>query len=368
MNLFTELIIDRGRLEQISSELQHPPLVETVEHIGRITADMQNVILNMRMIPIEHVLSRFPRMVRDLAKELKKKVRLDIQGADTEMDRTVIDEIGEPLIHLLRNAIDHGIEAPEKRKESGKPTEGLVQLKAYHSGNRVLIEIKDDGSGINREKIIKKALEKGLISAKEIKNLSSTQIDDLMFSPGLSTVDTVSDVSGRGVGLDVVKTRIESLGGSCTVESVPSEGTTFFIQLPLTLSIISAMLVNVAGESYAIPLNSIIEAARVSPEDILTFHQQKMIKFRGRVIPLVSLQTIFQIPDSNQGIREKLSVVIVRKGDKLAGLVVDSFLDQREIVLKSLGNYLHSIFAISGATILGNGKVALVVDCNALIL
>lgn len=368
MNLFTELIIDRGRLEELSGDLAFNPLTETVEHIGRITGDMQNIILNMRMIPIEHVLTRFPRMVRDLARELKKKIRLDIQGSDTEMDRTVIDEIGEPLIHLLRNAIDHGIELPENRMKKGKRPEGLVQIKAYHSGNRVLIEIKDDGAGIDREKLLKKALEKGLVSPKESKHLTPAQIDEFIFAPGLSTVETVSDVSGRGVGLDVVKTRVESLGGSCTVESIPDEGTTFFIQLPLTLSIITSMLVKIGEETYAIPFNSIIEAAVVDAKDVISLHQQNIIKFRGRVIPLISLRSILQVSRGEEKEEENLSIVIVRKGDKLAGLVVDAFIDQREIVLKSLGNYLGNVFAISGATILGNGKVALVVDCNALIL
>lgn len=368
MNLFTELIIDRGRLEELTKELNDSTLTDTVEHISRITGDMQNIILNMRMIPIEHVFSRFPRMVRDLARELKKRIRLEIAGSDTEMDRTVIDEIGEPLIHLLRNAIDHGIEPPEQREKEGKPSEGMLQLKAYHSGNGVLIEVKDDGNGIDREKIVNKAVEKGFILPSEINSLTSRQIDDLMFFPGLSTAETVSDVSGRGVGLDVVKTRVESLGGSCSVESVPGKGTTFYIHLPLTLSIISAMLVKIENETYAIPLNSILEATVVRVEDVISLHQQNIINFRGHVIPLVMLKTIFQIATSDFKTKDTLSVVIVRKGDKLAGLVVDSFIDQREIVLKSLGNYLNNVFAISGATILGNGQVALVVDCNALIL
>lgn len=368
MNLFTELVIDRGRLEELAKEINNTPLTDTVEHIGRITGDMQNIILNMRMIPIEQVFSRFPRMVRDLARELKKRIRLEIHGSETEMDRTVIDEIGEPLIHLLRNAIDHGIESPEQREKAGKPPEGLLQLKAYHNGNGVLIEVKDDGNGIDREKIVNKAVEQGLISPGEIHSLTPRQIDDLMFLPGLSTVQTVSDVSGRGVGLDVVKTRVESLGGSCTVESVPGKGTTFYIQLPLTLSIISAMLVKIENETYAIPLNSIIEAAVVSVDEVFSLHQQNIINFRGHVIPLIMLKNVFNISDENKPLDQMLSVVIVRKGDKLAGLVVDSFIDQREIVLKSLGNYLNNVFAISGATILGNGQVALVVDCNALIL
>ncbi|MGO4887760.1 chemotaxis protein CheW [Anaerobacillus sp. MEB173] len=366
MNLFEELVIDRGRLEQISKELKSSELTETVEHMSRISGDLQNIILNMRMVPVEQVFNRFPRMVRGLAKELNKKVHLEIIGAETELDRTVIDEIGDPLVHLIRNSLDHGIETSERRVQTGKNEEGQITLKAYHSGNHVFIEVSDNGAGINREKVLKKAIENGIVSTENEKNLSDKQVYELLFASGLSTADIVSDVSGRGVGLDVVKNKIESLGGNVTVDSVPGEGTVFSIQLPLTLSIISVMLVEVQNEKYAIPLSSIIETAIVKKEDILAAHNQKVIDFRGSIVPLVNLKTVFDVPIIKEQ-DDYFSIVIVRKGEKMAGLVVDSFIGQQEIVLKSLGNYLTNVFAISGATILGDGQVALIIDCNALI-
>ncbi|WP_044746122.1 MULTISPECIES: chemotaxis protein CheA [unclassified Anoxybacillus] len=366
MNLFEELVIDRGRLEQISRELNHPELHETVERMSRISSDLQNIILNMRMVPVETVFNRFPRMVRQLARDLGKKINLEIIGAETELDRTVIDEIGDPLVHLLRNAIDHGIEMPEVRRAKGKPEEGTVKLKAYHSGNHVFIEIEDDGAGINREKVLQKAINKGVISKQNVANLTDKQICELIFASGFSTADKISDISGRGVGLDVVKNTIESLGGSVTIDSEEGSGSIFSIQLPLTLSIISVMLVEIQHEKYAIPLSSIIETAIIKKEDVLHAHHQKVIDFRGKVVPLLFLKDVFEVPAVKEE-EDFLSVVIVRKGEKMAGLVVDSFIGQQEVVLKSLGNYLTSVFAISGATILGDGQVALIIDCNALI-
>ncbi|MBA2873972.1 chemotaxis protein CheA [Thermaerobacillus caldiproteolyticus] len=366
MNLFEELVIDRGRLEQISRELNNPELHETVERMSRISSDLQNIILNMRMVPVETVFNRFPRMVRQLARDLGKKIHLEIIGAETELDRTVIDEIGDPLVHLLRNAIDHGIETPDVRRAKGKPEEGTVKLKAYHSGNHVFIEIEDDGAGINREKVLQKAINKGIISKQNAANLTDKQVYELIFASGFSTADKISDISGRGVGLDVVKSTIESLGGSVTIDSQEGVGSIFSIQLPLTLSIISVMLVEIQDEKYAIPLSSIIETAMIKKEDILHAHNQKVIDFRGKVVPLLFLRDIFEVPVSKEE-SDTLSVVIVRKGEKMAGLVVDSFIGQQEVVLKSLGNYLTSVFAISGATILGDGQVALIIDCNALI-
>lgn len=366
MNLFEELVTDRGRLEQISKDLNNQELHETVERMSRISSDLQNIILNMRMVPVETVFNRFPKMVRGLARDLNKKIHLEIIGADTELDRTVIDEIGDPLIHLLRNALDHGIEAPDVRVAKGKNEEGTVVLKAYHSGNHVFIDIEDDGAGINRNRVIQKAISKGIINEQLASTLTDRQVSELIFAPGFSTAEVISDVSGRGVGLDVVKNTIESLGGSVTIDSAEDEGCIFSIQLPLTLSIISVMLVEVQNEKYAIPLSSIIETAIVKKTDILNAHNQRVIDFRGKVIPLIDLSDIFNVPVNKQE-DELLSVIVVRKGDKMAGLVVSSFIGQQEIVLKSLGNYLTSVFAISGATILGDGQVALIVDCNALI-
>ncbi|MFY0542769.1 chemotaxis protein CheA [Brevibacillus sp. H7] len=367
MNLFSELVIDRGRLEQLAREIGKSELQETVEHMSRISGDLQNIILTMRMVPVEQVFNRFPRMVRDLAKDLNKKVNLEIFGAETELDRTVIDEIGDPLVHLLRNSLDHGIESPAERKQAGKPEEGTIHLRAFHSGNHVFIEVRDDGHGINKEKVLKKAIDRGIVNPTNADSLSDKQIYELLFASGFSTAEVISDISGRGVGLDVVKSKIESLGGNVSVDSVKGQGTTFLIQLPLTLSIISAMLVQVQNEKYAVPLSSIIETAVFRQDQIMTAHRQKVIDFRGRVVPLVSLQEIFQVPDNKAARSDEVSVVIVRKGEKMAGLVVDSFIGQQEIVLKSLGKYLTNVFAISGATILGDGQVALIIDCNALI-
>ncbi|MFJ7751917.1 chemotaxis protein CheW [Peribacillus muralis] len=366
MNLFEELVIDRGRLDQISNDLDNQELHETVERMSRITSDLQTIVLNMRMVPVETVFNRFPKMVRQLARDLNKKVELEITGAETELDRTVIDEIGDPLVHLLRNAMDHGIETPEERLAKGKNEEGKIHLKAYHSGNHVFIEIDDDGAGINKERVLNKALSNGIVTRETAGTLTDKQIYELIFASGFSTAETISDVSGRGVGLDVVKNTIESLGGSVTIDSKEDEGSIFLIQLPLTLSIISVMLVAIQDEKYAIPLSSIIETAIIKKEDILNAHNQQVIDFRGKVLPLLFLKDIFEVPIS-QAEEEFLSVVIVRKGDKLAGLVVDSFIGQLEVVLKSLGNYLTSAFAISGATILGDGQVALIIDCNTLI-
>ncbi|GAE91605.1 signal transduction histidine kinase CheA [Gracilibacillus boraciitolerans JCM 21714] len=367
MNLFEELVIDRGRLEQISGNLKNAELQETVERMSRISGgDLQNIILNMRMVPVEQVFNRFPRMVRQLSKDLNKKINLEIVGAETELDRTVIDEIGDPLVHLIRNALDHGVETPEIRKTNGKDEVGRLLLKAYHSGNHVFIEISDDGAGINREKVISKAISNRVISEEEATQLTDKKVNQLIMSSGFSTADKISDISGRGVGLDVVKNTIESLGGTITIESKEGKGSLFSIQLPLTLSIISVLLVEVEKEKYAVPLSSIIETAIINKSEILNAHNKKVIDFRGKVVPLIDLKQVFEVPSDQQN-DEFYSIVIIRKGDKMAGLVVDSFIGQQEIVLKSLGDYLGNVFAISGATILGDGQVALIVDTNTLI-
>ncbi|MFJ7726517.1 chemotaxis protein CheA [Neobacillus sp. NPDC097160] len=368
MNLFSELIIDRGRLEQIARKSGLSDLTETVEHMTRISTDLQDLVLNMRMVPVEQVFNRFPRLVRDLAKELNKKVQLVVEGAETELDRTVIDEIGDPLVHLLRNALDHGLESAEERKASNKNEEGTIFLKAYHGGNHVFIEVVDDGKGINREKVMSKAIERGVISSEEAKSLTDQQIYALIFSSGFSTADKISDISGRGVGLDVVKTKIESLGGVISIDSTPGQGSIFHIQLPLTLSIINSMLVKVEDETYAIPFSSIVEITMVSPDTVSNLHGQKVIQFRGQVVPLVYLNDVFYVPSCEIEFNEQqLYIVIVRKGAKTVGLVVDSVLGQQEVVLKSLGGFLNNLFAISGATILGNGEVALIIDSNQFI-
>ncbi|UOQ47856.1 chemotaxis protein CheA [Gracilibacillus caseinilyticus] len=366
MNLFEELVIDRGRLEQISANLKHAELQETVERMTRISGDLQNIILNMRMVPIEQVFNRFPRMVRQLSKDLGKQINLEIIGAETELDRTVIDEIGDPLVHLIRNALDHGVETPAVRKQNGKNEEGQLLLKAYHSGNHVFIEISDDGAGINRDKVIKKAVSNQVITEEEASHLTDKQVYQLIMSSGFSTADKISDVSGRGVGLDVVKNTIESLGGTITIESEEGKGSLFSIQLPLTLSIIPVLLVEVVREKYAVPLSSIIETAIINKVDILNAHNKQVIDFRGKVVPLINLKQIFEVPAEEEE-ETFYSVVIIRKGDKMAGLIVDRFIGQQEVVLKSLGEYLGDVFAISGATILGDGQVALIIDTNSFI-
>ena len=368
MNLFEELVIDRGRLEQISQEFEHQDLQETVDRMSRISGDLQNVILTMRMVPIDQVFSRFPSMIRSLSRELHKKININIVGADTELDRTVIDEIGDPLIHLLRNAVDHGVETPDFRQTRGKPEEGTIRLEAYHSGNHVIIEIADDGGGINKKAVLNKALQNEIITEQEVRNLSDQEVNELILASGFSTAETVSDISGRGVGLDVVKNTIESLGGSIAIESEFGKGTIFTVQLPLTLSIISVMLVDVEKEKYAIPLSSIIETAIMKKSDVFSARNKQVIDFRGKIVPLVFLKDLFSVPlENDKADAEYLSIVVVKKGERLAGLVVDSFIGQQEIVLKSLGDYLSNVFAISGATILGDGQVALIVDSDVLI-
>lgn len=367
MNLFEELVIDRGRLQSIAGELHNPELNETVERMTRVSGDLQNIILNMRMVPVETVFNRFPKMVRQVARELDKKVDLEIIGAETELDRTVIDEIGDPLVHLIRNALDHGIETPEERLAKGKPETGTITLRAYHSGNHVFIELEDDGAGVNRKKVLGKAIERGLVSEEAAETLTDKQVAELILASGFSTADQVTDVSGRGVGLDVVKNTIEGLGGYISIDSIEGKGSLFQVQLPLTLSIISVMLVELDKEIYAIPLSSIIETAIIDSSEVLNAHNQKVIDFRGNIVPLVYLKEIFEMTEGEEETSDFQSIVIVRKGEKLAGLVVDSFIGQQEIVLKSLGNYLQNVFAISGATILGNGQVALIVECNSLI-
>ncbi|MBW7473278.1 chemotaxis protein CheA [Paenibacillus oenotherae] len=367
MNLFSELLIDRVRLEQLASEVKSTELSETVEHMSRVSGDLQNIVLKLRMVPVESVFNRFPRMVRDLAKSLDKKVELIITGAETELDRTVIDEIGDPLVHLLRNSLDHGIESVADRIAAGKPETGIVHLRAFHSGNHVFIEVEEDGKGINRDKVKEIAVKNGVVTAEEAKRLNDSEINMLIFAPGFSTADKISDISGRGVGLDVVRTKITSLGGNVTIDSEPGRGTKFSIQLPLTLSIISAMLVKLGDEKYAIPLSSIVETGIIRKEQIRNIHGNLMIEYRGSVIPVVSLSQVLQSPSYSEEDEAETEIVVIRKGDKQGAIMVDEFIGQSEIVLKSLGKYLTNIPAVSGATILGDGQVALIIDPNALI-
>jgi two-component system chemotaxis sensor kinase CheA len=367
MNLFSELLIDRVRLEQLASEIRRADLTETVEHMTRVSADLQNIVLKLRMVPVESVFNRFPRMVRDLAKTLDKKIDLVITGAETELDRTVIDEIGDPLVHLLRNSLDHGVEPVAQRLAAGKQESGTVHLRAFHSGNSVFIEIEDDGRGINKEKVKQIAIKNGVITLEEAAKLTDNGINMLIFAPGFSTADKISDISGRGVGLDVVQSKITSLGGNVSIESVPGKGAKFSIQLPLTLSIISAMLIKLGTEKYAIPLSSIVETGLIRREHIRKIHGIRMIDFRGSLIPVISLAQVLDSPFFSEEEEAESEIVVIRKGEKLGAVMIDEFIGQGDIVLKTLGKYLNHVPAISGATILGDGQVALIVDPNALI-
>ncbi|NGZ75485.1 chemotaxis protein CheA [Saccharibacillus alkalitolerans] len=367
MNLFSELLIDRVRLEQLATEIKSQELTESVEHMGRVSSDLQNIVMKLRMVAIDTVFNRFPRMVRDLAKSLGKKLDLVITGAETELDRTVIDEIGDPLVHLLRNSVDHGIESIAERIAAGKPETGTVNLRAFHSGNHVFIEIQDDGKGIDRNKILASAIKKGVVTEEESRTMTDEQVYQLLFAAGFSTAEKISDISGRGVGLDVVKSKIASLGGHVTVTSTLGEGTLFSVQLPLTLSIISAMMIRLGSEKYAIPLSSIVETGIIRKEQVRNVHGSKLIPYRDAHIPLMSLSRFFDAPDYSEDDEEETEIVVIRKGDRLAALAIDSFIGQNEVVIKNLGKYLPQVRGISGATILGDGQVALILDPNALI-
>lgn len=366
INLVGELVINKTRLEQIGISSKLLELSETVEQFDRITTDLQSLVMKVRMVPVEQVFNRFPRMVRDLAKDLGKDINFVVEGKETELDRTVIDEIGDPLVHLLRNSVDHGIEKPSVRRQKGKPVEGTVRLAARHEGNHVVIEVADDGGGIDPEKVKAKAIERGLISAKEAEMLEKNAALNFIFQPGFSTAEEITDISGRGVGLDAVKTKIESLSGSIEIETAPSQGTKFKISLPLTLAIIQALLVNVGQEIYAIPLSSVDETTIILPENIKRVQHQEVVVLRGKVLPIIRLQHLLDIALSESS-EQELYVVVVRKGDKQAGLVVDSLIGQQEIVIKSLGSLLTGTPGVAGATILGNGEVSLILDVGSMI-
>lgn len=364
MNLVGELVMHKGRLEQIGSSRKIVELNETIEQIDRISTDLQSVVMKVRMVPIEQVFNRFPRMVRDLAKELNKEIEFLIEGKETELDRTVIDEIGDPLIHLLRNAVDHGIESPAVRAQLGKPRLGTIILRARHEGNNVFIEVEDNGAGIQIERVKQKAVEKGVVSSKEAGEMTTEQALELLFSPGFSTAENITDISGRGVGLDVVKSKIEALNGEIQVETKLGQGTKFKIKLPLTLAIIQALMVSVRDEIYAIPLSSVDETTMLSRDDIKLIQGQEVIVLRGNVLPLYRLDSLLEVPGEKQS--DDLYVVVVCKGDKQVGLVVDALIGQQEIVIKSLGKFLAGIPGIAGAIVAGDGNVRLILDIATL--
>ena len=368
MNLVSELIIAKNSLVAASSNDQgnNTAFNEQIEYLENVTTNLHESVMKVRMVPIESVVVKFPRMIRDLSKKLDKKMELYMTGEETELDRTVVDEIGDPLMHLLRNSADHGLESAEVRAQRGKPEQGSIFLDAYQDGNNVVIEVRDDGNGIDVEAVKNKAIERNLVTAEQAANMSEKDIINLLFQPGFSTSEKVTDVSGRGVGLDVVKSKIESLSGEVEVKSKWGEGSTWTIRLPLTLAIIQALMVVVGGEKYAISLGSIQTIEDISPSEIKLVENKEVINLRGTVIPLIRLTKVLDV-ESTKSPEDNLIVVIVKKGDKMAGLVIDELIGQQEIVIKSLGKYIKQCKFISGATILGDGEVALILDANALL-
>ena len=371
MNLVSELIIAKNGLVSLNTgsadeNKSNSNFNEQIEYLERVTTNLHESVMKVRMMPIESVVNKFPRMIRDLCKKLGKKMELYMTGEETELDRTVIDEIGDPLMHLLRNSADHGLESNEDRVKAGKPEVGSIFLDAYQDGNNVVIEVRDDGAGIDLDKVKRKAIEKGTITEEQAETMTDNDLIALLFRPSFSTAEKVTDVSGRGVGLDVVKSKIEGLGGDIECKTVKGEGSTFTIRLPLTLAIITALMVELGDEKYAIPLGSIQTIEDIPCTDVKYVQTREVINLRGTVIPLIRLDSILDVEPREEK-PESLTVVIVAKGEKLAGLVVDNLIGQQEIVIKSIGKYINNNKIISGATILGDGEVALIIDANTLV-
>ena len=367
MNLVSELIIAKNSLVAATNNADSAiGASEHIEYLESVTTNLHESVMKVRMVPIESVVAKFPKMIRDLSKKLDKKIQLFMTGEETELDRTVVDEIGDPLMHLLRNSADHGLESSEVRKQRGKPEVGTVRLNAYQDGNNVVIEVGDDGNGIDVESVKNKAISRGTITAEQAESMTDKDIIDLLFLPSFSTAKEVSDVSGRGVGLDVVKSKIESLSGEVEVKTKLGEGSTFIIRLPLTLAIIQALMVEVGKEKYAIPLGTIQTIEDIEPGDIKYVQGKEVINLRGEVMPLIRLNEILDC-ESTSNSEDNLLVVIIKKGEKLAGLVVDELMGQQEIVIKSMSKYINKCKIINGATILGDGEIALILDTNVLL-
>jgi len=368
MNQVSELIIAKNSLasqSNASGEIDGQTLHENIEYLERITTNLHESVMKVRMVPIESVVAKFPRMIRDLDRKLNKPMELVMTGEDTELDRTVVDQLGDPLQHLLRNSADHGIESPEDRRAAGKPEKGTIFLNAFQEGNNVIIEVGDDGGGINTDKVRDKAVERGLVTPEEAENLSQKEIIDFLFMPSFSMAKQITDISGRGVGLDVVKSNIEALGGDVTVKSVMGEGSTFTVRLPLTLAIIQALMVEIRDEKYAIALASIMNIENIPKSEIKYVESKEVIHLRGQVIPLIHLDNILDL-EPKESDEDTMTVVICKKGDTLGGIIVDNLIGQLEIVIKSLGK-LDNNKLISGATILGDGEIAMILDVNAVI-
>ncbi|PCE68903.1 chemotaxis protein CheA [Salinivibrio sp. YCSC6] len=370
INLVGELVITQSMLAELSSNFSPEKLEQLqsgLEQLMQNTKELQESVLDIRMLPISFAFNRFPRLIRDLSSQLGKRVELMIEGENTELDKTVLERISDPLVHLVRNAVDHGLESPEERKEKGKPETGLVHLNAYHQGGSIVIEVSDDGAGLNKEKIWQKALDKGLISDDlPIDELTDTQVFNLVFAPGFSTADQVSDVSGRGVGMDVVRRNIEQLGGNIDVHSAPEKGSTFKISLPLTLAILDGQLVKVAGQVYVVPLISIIESIQIDSQQIKTASGVQLYRLRDENIPILRLKEEFGLGHCGEDLDKQL-LCLVEAGDKKVGLLLDELLGQQQVVIKSLESNYTRVAGISGATILGDGSVSLILDIQGLI-
>ena len=369
MNQVSELIIAKNSLVSISSaegnEMNSQSFHDQIEYLERITTNLHESVMKVRMVPIESVTQKYPRMIRDLSRSLNKKMELYITGEETELDRTVVDQIGDPLQHLLRNSADHGLESAELRAERGKPETGSIFLKAYQEGNNVIIQVGDDGNGIDTEAVKRKAIERGIVTQEQADNMTQKEIVNFLFMPSFSMAKKVTDISGRGVGLDVVKSGIEQLGGDVEVATELGKGTTFTVRLPLTLAIIQALMVEIRDEKYAIALGSISNIEDIPVEDIKYVQAKEVIHLRGSVIPIIRLDRMLDIEPKEEE-PDHLTVVIVQRGGAQAGLVVDNLMGQQEIVIKSLGKYINGNKLISGATILGDGEVALILDVNTL--
>ncbi|MCA9460605.1 MAG: chemotaxis protein CheA [Nitrospirales bacterium] len=373
MNLVGELVLNRNRLMKLGFGLEEQyetnglvrELGITLAQLNLVTSDLQLAVMKTRMVPIRKVFSRFPRLVRDVASKLGKQVRLELAGEDTEVDKSVADELGDPLVHLVRNSMDHGLEVTEERRLKGKNTEGYVRLSAYQEGNSIVIRIEDDGRGLQVDKIASKALEKGLVSEADLSAMSPKDIMNLIFLPGFSTADQVSDLSGRGVGMDVVRTNISRMNGSLELDSEMGRGSLVTIKLPLTVAIIQALMVEVECATFAIPLASVIEAVKVTKEEIKSVNGQAVLNLRERILPLLDLGQTFHIPNSKE--TEECYVVVVAVGERRFGVVVDRLRAQEEVVIKSLGDYLANVKGVAGATITGDGKVVLILDMADLV-
>ncbi|MFA7569127.1 MAG: chemotaxis protein CheA, partial [Defluviitoga tunisiensis] len=364
MNLMAELVIARSRIVETLSKYNLKEVDESLSQLSRITLDLQNIVMKLRMVPVSFVFNRFPRLVRDLSQELGKKVNFIIRGEDTELDRTVADEIGDPLVHLIRNSLDHGIEKPHERISKGKPEVGTLILSARHEGNGVIIEVEDDGKGMNKEEILRKAVERGLVSASETSKLSDEEIFNLVFLPGFSTKTVSTEVSGRGIGMDVVKATVENLKGTVSLETKKDRGTKITIRLPLTLAIIEALLVTVNDDVYAIPIANIDTTQRLEDGELKIVEDREVFLLRGEIIPVVRLRDLFGYGRSQ--VSSKENIVIVRIGNKKYGVVVDKLLGQDDIVIKSLGSLLSDVKEFSGGAILGDGRIALILDAASL--